>query len=381
MTEVLTRPPAVPADKVVFIPETSTFGGGERVLLALSRYLYEQSIPHRFAWYFRNVQLAQHAQWPVREEHLDPERKPYKKIRSLGAYLQRVGPDASGSVLLVGIQAALHAGFCSARDYSLLILDTPSLLSGATDEASSGWKPLLREQVSRPIIARAMRRARTVMVTTKYMAEEVKRLYGCSATVVRQGAPAGSFRPRFPKPGEAIRLLSVCRLEANKRVDWILDSQSKLRRSPWCSGRPLNCRLDIVGTGAEEESLRVLSSRMGLDGNVTFHGRVSDQRLEELYGAAHLFLMPARQGYGLPALEALSRGLPVVVHKDSGVSEILGGSLWAELIDGDSDSLREAIGQMAQRLTSGSLTHQAPPPFPSEADWAQEVCQHCGWLP
>lgn len=380
MTDLIQDPCAFTADKVVFIPETTTFGGGERVLLALSRRLHEQCMPHRFAWYYPTVPLAPHASWPVREEHLMPRRDPVRKIKALSAYLHKMEVETSSSVLLVGIQAALHAGLSFARNYSLLVLDTPSLLTPAEGSENGRWQPKIREQVSRPIIRRAMRRARCVMVTTDYMAEEVRRLYGVRPTVVRQGAPAGAFNPRTLKPGETMRLLSVCRLEANKRVDWILESQARLRRSPWCSGQPLNCSLDIVGSGTEEPALRALASGLGLEGNVRFHGRVSDARLEELYARAHLFLMPARQGYGLPALEALSRGLPVVVHQDSGVSEILSGTPWVELIRGEQESLPLAIGNMATRLSNGTLLREPLPKFPSESEWADEVCRHCGWL-
>ena len=135
-----------------------------------------------------------------------------------------------------------------------------------------------------------------------------------------------------------------------------------------------------MGSGGESEALRVLASRLGLDGSVTFHGRVSDARLEELYSRAHLFLMPARQGYGLPALEALSRGLPVVMHQESGVSEILKGTPWVELMQGEAETLREGIRRMAQRLASGELLREPLPKFPSESEWADEVCRHCGWL-
>src|SRR5262249_1943199 len=102
-------------ERVIFVPETSAFGGGERVLLALSRFLHLRSIPHRFAWYFRVVNLADHATWPVCEEHLQPPRRPWSKIRALDAYLRQATAEAAGSVLLVGIQAALHAGLCRAK--------------------------------------------------------------------------------------------------------------------------------------------------------------------------------------------------------------------------------------------------------------------------
>jgi glycosyltransferase involved in cell wall biosynthesis len=118
---------------------------------------------------------------------------------------------------------------------------------------------------------------------------------------------------------------------------------------------------------------------LGLEPQVTFHGFVSDARLEELYSGASLFLMPAFQGYGLPALEALSRRVPVVMHRESGVSEILQGTPWVELINGDLENLTLGLGRMLDRLRSGQFGSEPLPPFPSESDWAEQICSICEW--
>jgi len=369
-----------PTDRIVFIPETTAFGGAERVLLALSHFLYKQAIPHRFAWYYRIVELARHASWPVHEEHLNPDRSPVRKVQALDNYLRRAQEARAGTVLLVGIQAALHAGLCQTRDYSLLILDTPSLLSGMTTNGLVRLRSQVRERFTRPIIRRALRRARSVMVTSEYMAKEVEYRYGHRAAVVRQGAPLGTFQSRVVKPGEPIRLLSVCRLEANKRVDWILRAVAGLDFYYGLDPHFVRCHLDIVGEGAKRAELQRLTKELNLERRVCFHGRVSDERLEEIYRQAHLFVMPARQGYGLPAREALGRGLPVVVHEDSGVSEILRGSPWVELLTNQVAGLREAIYRMMPRVISGELARHPLPVFPSENDWASAVCRECGWL-
>ncbi|MBI1840576.1 MAG: glycosyltransferase family 4 protein [Verrucomicrobia bacterium] len=356
------------------MPESTTFGGGERVLLALSRYLHGQSMPHRFAWYYDNVKLAPRASWPVRENHLNPARRPLKKIQALDRFLKAAEGANSGSVLLVGIQAALHASLCSAEGYSLMILDTPSLLSPSPERPLGSLGAALRDQCTRPLIRKAMHKARTVIATTGYMAEEIKRLYHRTPVVIHQGAPQGRFLPRAPGPGEAVRMLSVCRLEANKRVDWILEAMAALRTEP-----APGVLVDIVGAGSEAESLQNRCYRLGLSDCVTFHGRVDDDRLAALYRNAHLFLMPARQGYGLPALEALSCGMPVVLHRESGVSEILEGTPWAELMDGNAESLVAGIRRMLPRIASGEFTRAPLPRFPSEEEWAHAVCEECGW--
>lgn len=369
-----------PQEKVVFVPETSAFGGGERVLLALSQYLHLRAIPHRFAWYFKTVNLAAHAGWPVQEEHLSPARKAHSKIRALNSYLQKRSRGDASSFLLVGIQAALHAGCCQARNYSLLILDTPSLLTDNTSKVLQRVAATLRSKLSRPVIRRALRRARSVMVTSDYMAREVRDLYGETPVVVRQGAPKGEFIARIPAPGAPVRLLSVCRLEPSKRVDWILTVLAALRRSGWSRGTPINCTLDIVGDGSARPQLERLADRLGVRNHTLFHGRVSDSVLESVYAGAHVFLMPAQQGYGLPALEALGRGIPVAVHRESGVSEILHGTPWVELVDGNAEHLEKSVRALIFRIQQRELINAPLPRFPSESEWASEVCGRCGWV-
>ena len=344
------------------------------MLLALSRYLHKQGMVHRFTWYYDNVKLAPQASWPVRENYLYPARRPFKKIQALDRLLKVAEKANSGSVLLVGIQAALHASLCSAEGYSLMILDTPSLLSPASEQPLGLFRASLREQCTRPLVRKAMQKARTVIATTAYMAEEIQRLYRKTPVVLHQGAPEGEFRPRRPRADEPVRMLSVCRLEPNKRVDWILEAVAALRAEP-----SPGVSLDVVGGGSEAEALQNQCYRLGLSDQVTFHGRVDDSRLAALYRKAHLFLMPAKQGYGLPALEALSCGIPVVLHRESGVSEVLEGTPWAELMEGNAESLVVSIRRMLPRISQGDFDRTPLPNFPTEDQWACAVSEECGW--
>ena len=369
-------------ERILFYPEIVTFGGGERILLGLSRHLHQSGIAHRIVSYYQEIDLASHADWPLTVETLSPSRHPLRKARALCAYLKRQRAAGAGAMLLTGIQSALHVGAFGADDYVLIILDTPSLLSTAQNakRGPGALKHAARERLTRLLTRRGMLRARRIIGTSDYMAREMKTLYGVNALVARQGGfpPGAAFRPRAVAGGETVRLLSVSRLEENKRIDWIIESV----RSPEFQSAMkdvANWHLDIVGTGREEESLKSRVANSGLGVRVTFHGYVSDDRLEAIYGAAHLFVMPARQGYGLPALEALSRGLPVVMHEESGVSEILRGTPWVELMDGKSRPLAAALVRMIRRLKSGGLASEPLPAFPSESDWAREVCRICDW--
>lgn len=371
-------------DRILFIPEITNFGGGERVYLSLSKFLHARGIPHRIASYYQDIRMQDYADWPLKVETILPDRNPVRKAWALKRYIARQQALGVERPLLFNLQSGLHAGTFGVKDYALVILDTPSLLTGPGGRRSplrraASWA---RGAVSEPLTRRAMHEASPVIITTDVMADEIQALYGRRPLVSRQGVAGDKdhfhFRPLAPE--RPLRFLSVCRLEDSKRIDWILRSLAALEARPPALHARKDWKLDVVGEGSREAELRRLAAGLGLADRVVFHGLVSDERLEEIYGGADLCLMPAVQGYGLPALEALTRKIPVVMHAQSGVSEILGGSPWVEIITGGEESLTAGMGAMVDRLLAGGLSERTLPDFPTESQWAEEVCRLCGWI-
>jgi glycosyltransferase involved in cell wall biosynthesis len=126
--------------------------------------------------------------------------------------------------------------------------------------------------------------------------------------------------------------------------------------------------------------LKELSQHLGLSGRVHFHGFLSDKEVARHYQLAHLFLMPARQGYGLPALEALYRGMPVLLHRESGVSDILLNTPWATVITGGEESMLVGLTSAVNSVITGKHTNFPLPDLPTEDEWAEEVARLCGWV-
>jgi glycosyltransferase involved in cell wall biosynthesis len=88
-----------------------------------------------------------------------------------------------------------------------------------------------------------------------------------------------------------------------------------------------NLRLHVVGENRTHPRRDFLSlaSRLGLGPRVRFEGFVSEAALADLYAAADLALcLSDYEGFGLPALEAMSRGLPVVAADRPSLNEIFG---------------------------------------------------------
>jgi glycosyltransferase involved in cell wall biosynthesis len=142
----------------------------------------------------------------------------------------------------------------------------------------------------------------------------------------------------------------------------------------------MDWRFDVVGTGSQVEEMRLLAEGLGLGQRVRFHGYVGDNDLDALYAEAHLFLMPAVQGYGIPAVEALARGVPVLLHRESGVSDILLETPWATVIEGGEEGMLPGLEQAVDGVMRGVPWEAALPELPTEDAWAERVATLCGWV-
>jgi len=116
--------------------------------------------------------------------------------------------------------------------------------------------------------------------------------------------------------------------------------------------------VDLVLAGEKGwlfEEVFALVEKLGLAGRVHFAGRVTPDDLLGLYNAAQLLVHPAfYEGFGLPPLEAMACGTPVVVSNTSALPEVVGDA--AMLVDPtDVDGMAVAIWRV---LSDDSLRKQ-----------------------
>jgi glycosyltransferase involved in cell wall biosynthesis len=102
-------------------------------------------------------------------------------------------------------------------------------------------------------------------------------------------------------------------------------------------------RFIVAGAGDQMESTMALARELGLADRVTFTGFLRGEDVNRAYDAADVYVMPSvSEPFGLTALEAAARGVPVIVSKTSGVAEVLlQGSLKVDYQD---------VRRMAQRI-------------------------------
>ena len=369
------HPDSVP----LFITQLEGLGGAERSLLAMAAWFHAHGRVSHFVVYDDNCDFAQYASFPLTIHELKPQGGVRAKVAALKQYF--AANRFAAPPLVSGYQPALHATLAGVGKFHCLMHDTPVLFE-VEEQRDRSLKQRMRTLASNKLIGYGLKRGggRTI-VTSEFLQRDCLQEFGVRADIARMGGLASSEGfTRRPYEGE-LRMLSVCRIEANKRVDWMLDALAALERAPEPLSSRIHWRLDLAGKGSLLEPMRARVAELGLADRVHFHGFVPDEALEQMYRRAHLFLMPAVQGYGIPAIEALQRGIPVLLHRDSGVSDILLDTPWASVLTDGREELAPKLAAMMQWIaTNAQLTAPPPPELPTEDAWAERVARLCDYV-
>jgi glycosyltransferase involved in cell wall biosynthesis len=230
----------------------------------------------------------------------------------------------------------------------------------ATESAIAGWLASRREPVvinyhsitpprffepwSNPIarlqvgalqeLAELAPRAALGIAVSRFDAEELRRA-GCATTSVIPVANV-PVPPVDPDPVMLARLggrhpdgghhwLSVGRLAPNKAHHETIAALFVTR-----STSDPGARLTVVGSPAEPSyaaALKRYTGALGLSDTVQFVSGISDAELAAYYRAADVLVMLSdHEGFGVPLVEAMGHGLPVVAYDAGAVSEIVAGA-------------------------------------------------------
>jgi glycosyltransferase involved in cell wall biosynthesis len=140
--------------------------------------------------------------------------------------------------------------------------------------------------------------------------------------------PLGIRPPPHREPPDAVALahrlglgpepivLCVAAKRAHKNLHGLIEAFARL-------GEP-RAQLVLPGSrNAYEDELRGLARERGVEGSVRFPGWVSGEDLEDLYALARCFVLPTfQEGFGLPVLEAMARGVPVACSEIPALIEV-----------------------------------------------------------
>jgi glycosyltransferase involved in cell wall biosynthesis len=118
-------------------------------------------------------------------------------------------------------------------------------------------------------------------------------------------------------------ILSLCTLEPRKNLSFLIRCFSQLI----ADDRTLNLNLVLVGASGwkNSEIFELAKGNAALRDRVIFTGYVPDEDLSAIYSGSLAFAYPSLyEGFGLPPLEAMQCGVPVITSNTSSLPEVVG---------------------------------------------------------
>jgi glycosyltransferase involved in cell wall biosynthesis len=227
----------------------------------------------------------------------------------------------------------------------------------------------VRELGMRLLVPAAARRSHRIVVdaaSTKHdLVTHLRTPPGKIDIVPLAATPPGPARAAEPELRDKLRLgarpvvLSASAKRPHKNVARLLEALARIPRAE----RPM---LVVPGYPTPyEEQLRGIAASVGVAGDVRFPPWLDAPELEGLYGLASCVVFPSLyEGFGLPVLEAMIRGVPVACSDRSSLPEVAGDA--ALLFDPeDVDAIAAALqrllrdGALADRLRAAGREQAA----------------------
>lgn len=223
-----------------------------------------------------------------------------------------------------------------------------------------------------PQLARAhATRADAVVVSSRYAAGEVTRELGVQPSRVHVCPPglpdwaAGVAARQAAQRGTSILFLGT--LNQRKNVGTLLDAYTRLRAQV-ADAPPLI----LAGqTTAASTHWEAQAKAAPLAGHVTITGYVDTATRIELFANARMLVLPSyEEGFGLPVLEAMACGVPVVVSSRGSLPEVAGDA--AEPVD--PDDAEAMAGRMRALLDDRHAASAAQRGLQQAAQYSWTAC-------
>ena len=168
--------------------------------------------------------------------------------------------------------------------------------------------------------------ADTVITVSNYTKQKIINNYGIPAEkiqVMHNGVDTDDIPEIPPEEGCSLKdydrvVLFLGRITLQKGPDYFIEAAKKvLEYEP-------NVKFILAGTGDMEYQMIEKAAAMGMADKVLFSGFLKGGDVDRAYRMADLYVMPSvSEPFGIAPLEAMKNGTPVIISKQSGVSEVI----------------------------------------------------------
>ena len=201
------------------------------------------------------------------------------------------------------------------------------------------YSPLIRLRLNH-LIRRGLKKARLILCVSRFVQDEIRELFKISQdrlVTVYHGVGSG-FRPlRQDFVRETLRrrygierpyILFTGKLHSNKNIVRLIEAFQRAREEAKQDIQLVLAGRKVWGSDGIDETIQ----RLRLSKDVLLVGHQSHEHLPTLYNGAMAFVFPSLwEGFGLPVMEAMACGAPVIASNVACLPEVTGGA--ALLVD------------------------------------------------
>ena len=199
----------------------------------------------------------------------------------------------------------------------------------------------LRRSLHFHLTRRVLKGAGRILAVSKFTKNEIEKLFGIRGSCIEVVYNAIDERFLHGHASEIDRqvlaerylvtypfLLYAGRISPHKNLVRIIEAFSALKGELEKEGKFPDLKLIIIGDElSKHPDLRRTVIRSGVVNDVRFMGFVPIEMLRVFYDAAKVFVFPSLyEGFGLPPLEAMAHGTPVVTSNTSSLPEVVGNA-------------------------------------------------------
>ncbi len=175
--------------------------------------------------------------------------------------------------------------------------------------------------------------ADALICVSRYTAARVVREYGADPARIRVVHNAAVLGDEVPPPRPPRRFAGPVILFLG-RVTFQKGPEPFLQAAALVAREAPDARFVVAGGGDLLPPMIERAAAMGLGSRVHFAGFLGPADVERAYGEADVYVMPSvSEPFGITALEAMLRGVPTVVSRQSGAAEVLRNVLTADFWD------------------------------------------------
>jgi glycosyltransferase involved in cell wall biosynthesis len=284
---------------------------------------------------------------------VDLDRLPARhRVRVSPSSTRRLGWDLPRAMRRLGTPAVLV-------QYTVPLSGVPTVVMvhdlSFEDPRAAAWLPRTTRLRYRATVRASVRRAAHLLTVSDYSKADLVRVYGLDADDI-------TVVPNAVDPGLAAGLAATAREQTTRPVVLMVGNVVPRKNLPVVADAVRRLR-----SGGQDAVLRVVGSvprsgradaelaRRHLGGDVHFTGYVTPAQLAREFRSASVLAFPSLfEGFGIPVLEGMAAGLPVVVSDRTSLPEVVGDAGLIASAE-DAEAWAEALGCALEPAESARL--------------------------